>query len=58
MVDGLNGKETPVKMEAYHKGSFFNTSLYSYLLRSLHVKGHLAPVRVLSIADDPQAGAK
>jgi hypothetical protein len=48
MVDALTGKPTPVKLESYHKGAFFRTSLTSYLIRLLHLNKQLAPVRALS----------
>lgn len=48
MIDAFNGKPTPIKLEAYSKDAFFKNALSCYLIRTLHVNKHLAPVRALA----------
>jgi hypothetical protein len=52
IVDALNGKPTPTKLESYHKGAFFKTSLMCYLIRTLHANNHLARLKPLSAASN------
>jgi hypothetical protein len=56
MIDAFNGKPTPTKLESYSKNAFFKNALSCYLIRTLHVNKHLAPVRALG-ADKPVAPA-
>ena len=52
IVNAIKGNPTPVKLEAYHKDAFFKTSLNCYLIRTLYVNKHLAPLKSLSAASE------
>ena len=45
MVDALNDKPTPIKLESYHKDAFFKNALTCCLIRVLYVNKKLDPIQ-------------